>query len=221
MIPLLLISNNDNKVNKFVDDFIQKNKYLAHLIFKLYPSKSEFIIDQVKTLRKSVGQNVGAKRLFILFDFNKASIEAQNALLKTLEEYTGYNQFILVSSNQDAIVETIRSRAKTILLDQDKLDLSVKKEVVDLFNKLLKENSYSFLADQFIIGLSREEAIDFLDQIVLYLRSQLTRKESVLAAKIIKKAFEIKPLLQNNNLHVQLGIDNFLIFTHKIYHHSP
>ncbi len=79
-------------------------------------SKKSISIDQIRALRKqlTLQSQRGETRVILIEDISKLSSEAQNALLKTLEEL-GKNIFILItaSSPQDAL-KTIRSRSQII-----------------------------------------------------------------------------------------------------------
>jgi len=57
----------------------------------------------------------GACKLAIVDQAERMTAEAQNALLKTLEEPRGQATLVLVSSNLDALLPTIRSRCQRLL----------------------------------------------------------------------------------------------------------
>ena len=54
------------------------------------------------------------KKVYILFDFDNATVQAQNKLLKTLEEPNKSTIFVLTASNLNNVLPTIRSRCKII-----------------------------------------------------------------------------------------------------------
>jgi hypothetical protein len=56
----------------------------------------------------------GDYKIFIIDDADKMTIQAQNALLKTLEEPSAYGIIILVTRNDQALLDTIRSRCLEI-----------------------------------------------------------------------------------------------------------
>ena len=56
----------------------------------------------------------GARRLFVIADADAMAEESQNALLKTLEEPAPYAHLILITSEPDALLETVRSRCRAI-----------------------------------------------------------------------------------------------------------
>jgi DNA polymerase-3 subunit delta' len=73
-------------------------------------------IDQIRKLQKQVGYKPfeGRKKITIINDAEKLNLEAANALLKTLEEPPLDTVFILVTSNPNALLQTIISRCQSI-----------------------------------------------------------------------------------------------------------
>ncbi len=82
---------------------------------KFDPTKN-ITIDQVRELQLELTKApFMAKKRFVLFLYaDNLTVEAQNALLKTLEEPPGNTIFILISSNIGKILPTIRSRCRLI-----------------------------------------------------------------------------------------------------------
>lgn len=78
---------------------------------------SQISIAQVRRLRSDLAlQGVrGRRKIAILEPAEKLTADAQNALLKTLEEPPVGCVLILVTSNADALLPTIRSRCQRIL----------------------------------------------------------------------------------------------------------
>lgn len=59
---------------------------------------------------------VGPYRVFIVDEAEKMNVEAQNALLKTLEEPPSYAVILLLTNNAEALLPTIRSRSVTLAM---------------------------------------------------------------------------------------------------------
>ncbi|MCR4435009.1 MAG: DNA polymerase III subunit delta' C-terminal domain-containing protein [Clostridiales bacterium] len=51
------------------------------------------------------------RKVYLILDAEKMTVQAQNGLLKTLEEPPPYATLILTTSNADALLETVKSRA--------------------------------------------------------------------------------------------------------------
>ena len=78
---------------------------------------SQISIAQIRRLRSDLAlQGVrGRRKVAILEPAEKLTADAQNALLKTLEEPPAGCVLILVSNNADALLPTIRSRCQRVL----------------------------------------------------------------------------------------------------------
>lgn len=72
------------------------------------------------------------KKVYLIPEAGKMTVQAQNCLLKTLEEPPEYGVIILVTSNYDALLETIRSRSVRYDLKRNTFD-EVKGFLTDKF----------------------------------------------------------------------------------------
>lgn len=76
----------------------------------------------VDEIRKQVNNDVGIKpyssehKIYIIDEAEKMNVQAQNALLKTLEEPPAYTVIMLLTTNLEALLQTIRSRCVTLTL---------------------------------------------------------------------------------------------------------
>ena len=73
-------------------------------------------IDDVRQIIKEVSIKAASTRAVIINEADKLGHEAQNALLKTLEELPPRTFFILTSSSPNSLLATIRSRAQTVVV---------------------------------------------------------------------------------------------------------
>ncbi len=65
-------------------------------------------------------------KIYIVDDAEKMTPQAQNALLKTIEEPPEYAVFVLLADNPQRLLETVRSRCETVSLNPGKTELSEK-----------------------------------------------------------------------------------------------
>ncbi len=91
----------------------------AHPDITLYGSAGESLtVDMVREMRREavVLPNEAAYRVMILCDAQTMTLQAQNALLKILEEPPKHLLFILICENRTQLLETIRSRCTCVSL---------------------------------------------------------------------------------------------------------
>ncbi len=98
------------------------------------PETSEFRIDPIRTLKSEtyIVPNEAAAKVYILFQAHLLTPQAQNALLKILEEPPAYICFILECTSKSVLLPTVLSRSSVFSLGQ--LD-----ESEDIKNKKLEQ----------------------------------------------------------------------------------
>lgn len=79
---------------------------------ELEPEEASIKIDIVRNMLShiSIKPMYSERKVYLIPDADRMTIQAQNALLKTLEEPPDYAVLILTTSNFDALIETIHSR---------------------------------------------------------------------------------------------------------------
>ncbi len=80
------------------------------------PSGAWTKIDQIRELQKRIIYRPleGVRKVYILTEAERMNLEAANCLLKTLEEPPANSVLILLTTNLDALLPTIRSRCQII-----------------------------------------------------------------------------------------------------------
>lgn len=82
----------------------------------IQPEERKIKIDQIREMQKKIAEKpiISNKKVYIIDDADTMTIEAQNCLLKTLEEPPEYITIILICSNEDNLLVTIKSRCTRI-----------------------------------------------------------------------------------------------------------
>ncbi|MGL5315506.1 MAG: ATP-binding protein [Peptostreptococcaceae bacterium] len=81
----------------------------------IYPDGNSIKIAQIRKLQTDIIIKPHKKyKIYIINQAEKMTVEAQNALLKTLEEPPEYAIMILITSNKEALLDTIKSRCEII-----------------------------------------------------------------------------------------------------------
>ena len=102
-------------------------------------------IDLVRSITDKIIEKpiVSNRKVYIINDFEKMTKEAQNCLLKTLEEPPEFVTIILISSNENLILNTIKSRCMALkfknIKDEELLNYCINNLGFDnVSNNLLK-----------------------------------------------------------------------------------
>lgn len=107
--------------------------------------KRSILVDQIRTMRADayIRPNEADRKVFIIEDAQTMKDEAQNALLKVLEDGPSYAAFLLLTEHPQQLLSTIRSRCETLSLVPEaggkKVDLSdeLRQTARELAQKLL------------------------------------------------------------------------------------
>ncbi|AOR22365.1 DNA polymerase III subunit delta' [Clostridium taeniosporum] len=120
---------------------LEGNKEFVDII-NYSPLSSSFGVDDIRNIIEEVAKKPfqGDKKVLILHKCEKMTIQAQNALLKTIEEPPKGVYLILLSESLELILDTIKSRCQTYKLtplSKDEIDkyISYKYCDIDLENR--------------------------------------------------------------------------------------
>lgn len=97
------------------------------------------VIKQIRDLIDDIGiRPLQGRKVYIIEDADRMTVQAQNCLLKTLEEPPTYAKIILTTANYDALLLTIRSRIVRINLKPSSINdikLIAQKKGIDIAGK--------------------------------------------------------------------------------------
>lgn len=96
--------------------------------FEINKENTESIkIDEIRDMQDRIIEKpiTSSKKVYVINNAEKMTIEAQNCLLKTLEEPPEFITIILVSNNENTILATIKSRCtKVAFTEEDKKEIT-------------------------------------------------------------------------------------------------
>jgi len=171
----------------------------------IQPKKDTISIDQIREelIRfLSLTPFLGDKKVAIIEKAELMNKEAQNALLKTLEEPKGNSVLILISSKPELLLPTILSRCQKISFSKRKNNEEFSKEnseKEELIEKILKNDIYHRLK---LLEKVKDED-EFLKILVKIFRKKLLKENEKEKAKRVLK------------LILNLEMTNYLTKTNK------
>ena len=158
--------------------------------FVIGENKEAIKIEQIREITSKILEPpiLAQKKVYIINHCDKMTIEAQNCLLKTLEEPPQFAIIVLITANENALLNTIKSRCMTIKFKpiakdelkkyaMDKLGMTQMTEnLLESFNGSIgkaiaqKENQERFLKiEQIIHDLEKQDMLSMMKQAqVLY-----------------------------------------------------
>ena len=214
MTPIIVVSSNQEKVKKYIEDYAKKNNIPASFIFEIKPQGKEISIEQIREIKKDVIYSNMKSQLFILFDFDKASYEAQNAFLKTLEEHAENIHFLLVAKIHYNLTSTVISRSKVVVLDD-----AVKVNLDSVFTKKLTEfvekPNLKILSDRNFQAKEYDSNSYLFDKFIDYFRLRIVKDKK--AAAVLRETLNLRMLVENNNVDPQNAVDYLLIRIAQTY----
>lgn len=187
------------------------NKYLSGIDLKLdhqdvlfFDNESKLGVEQVKKIREyiSIRPYSSNKKGVVVQNSGKLTIDAQNALLKTLEELPGYAFFILGAERLGDLIETVQSRCQII-----NLEAGGKRQEARFFQDIEKLAGLS-IQERFEYVEKLEDKEQFLKELVFYFQVKIKENfEYYDYVKIILKAIEWK----NQNVNIRAILEYLMM----------
>ena len=170
------------------------------------PDGNSLKIEQIRQLQRKIQEKpiISSKKIYIIDNADKMTIEAQNCLLKTLEEPPEFAILILIGSNESSFLDTIKSRC--IILHFEQIE---NKDLKEFLNKNfeIQVNDDVLKIFQGSIG----KAVELKDKIEEYAQignmlKQLNAKDMLSIVTMAKPIYEAKediyPILEYINVEL-------------------
>ena len=152
--------------------------------FKLIePNDGKIKIEQIREMQRKIAEKpiISSQKVYIIDNADTMTVEAQNCLLKTLEEPPEYITIILICSNENTMLSTIKSRCARMYFEpisDERLKTYIKntygdEEIEDNFLKLaqgsigkalkIKENMKIYESiKNMLINLKKQDVIEIV-----------------------------------------------------------
>jgi len=193
---------------------------LDELGMKSHENNPDLLIVKPQEKKKSIGigQSRAASKFLNERPFqhkdkvvivNRAELlttQAQNALLKTLEEPPAYATIILSAKTEESLLETVVSRCKKVRVGDKVAEKSDKPTSGNVLGMSIGER-LSWAADY--SKEDRETVIETLEEWLAQLREDL----DTTAVKNIETIVEIRNDLEHTNVSLKLALENLVLKT--------
>lgn len=204
-------SQRDKEVSKILDKHnltIKKLSSDIHIV-DIPEEKKSIGIDQIRTAISFLGKKPfeNPHKAVVIYHSETLTLEAQNALLKTLEEPPEYALMILAAKTEYAMLPTILSRCIKVQVRSEEQELS-KEPVVELL-QLSKGKLLEWAAEK--SKAEKSELVELLETWLEELHYELRKKESGISLEHAKNAIQliqvVKDDLEKTNINTKLALE--------------
>lgn len=165
-------------------------------------------IEHIKQITNFVSFGYSHKIAVIIYDIDKATLAAQNAFLKPLEEPQKNIIYILTATGVDNVIPTILSRVDVITLPHS----ANQNDLIDEIGKFFDATTGGKLAIVSKIK-AREQAVSFLEASILYSKEKMAENSAWL--QIVEAAEKARRSITANG-NVTIHLTHFVVNTNNI-----
>ncbi len=176
MHTYLLIGTNREERDKQIADILKKYS-ISHFDQTIISQEQSIGIEKIRQIQKTLSVSTAASqnRAIIIYNFETATLDAQNALLKTLEEPPRNTFLILSGTSEEKIIPTILSRAFIIrsAKTSDAVNTSPENQTLEILRVLKEDSASARIIHAQIIGKDKESIKTFLKDSIFGLRHMM------------------------------------------------
>ena len=141
------------------------------------PDGNSLKIEQIREFQNKIAEKpiISNKKVYIINDSDKMTGEAQNCLLKTLEEPPEYVTIILIGSNENAFLSTIKSRCMILHFDKipnDKINQFLEENYSVKINSKIMLNACQGSIGKAIQLQNKQEDYEKIEQVIYQLENK-------------------------------------------------
>ena len=112
--------------------------------YQIEPENKTIKIEQIRKMQEKISEKpiTSSRKVYLIIDSDTMTKEAQNCLLKTLEEPPEFVTIILITSNESKLLNTIKSRCMKIYferIEEDKIQKYLENNMqIEISKELIK-----------------------------------------------------------------------------------
>lgn len=177
-------------------------------------------IEEIKLMQKKVFlKPIKSKtKAVVLDDAELLTTEAQNALLKILEEPPDNTLIVLATNSKDNLLPTIISRCFLIDLGHDQLIISEKEreELQEFLNEFPKWGIGERLKKAEVLAKDKEQALVWIEQLIIVAREKMLKEahdalDTFDTLDTLRKFQSLHTLLKTTNVNLRFAIEHTLL----------
>lgn len=216
---ILVISKDKNQIQEFLGKIISENKIDRFDITTL-EQEGTIGIEDVRILQRSISFKPikSSKKIVLIKNSENITIEAQNALLKTLEEPPPNTIVILASKTKETLLPTVLSRCKIVTLISESPKTEVNNNLLEELQGLAASEIGQRLVFAQNLSKDKNDALLWLEDMIRVAREQLILLVSKDDSRSISQYLNILislnhtyTILSTTNTNPRLTLENLLL----------
>lgn len=220
MQSFIITSKNKKKAQEHALSFCRKNG-IDVLDIQINDFEKTVGIDDIRNIQKKLYLRPlkSKSKTIIIQSFAGLTVEAQNALLKVLEEPPNNTIIILISDSLEVFLPTVLSRCYVLAVKESKLETESLNtdQPFDFLNSFSNCGIGEKLKKASDLAKNKEEAILWLEKAILAQRGilikNLNQTKSAITSNlnILKSLQKTHTLLKNTNVSERLALENLFL----------
>ena len=211
MQSLIIVGNNAQELKNKALEIAKENK-ISKFDVEIITTEKAVGIGDIRNLQKNLFLKPleGDKKAVILESFYGATIEAQNAFLKVLEEPPLSTIILILATSLDFFLPTVLSRWKIINLEKTKK--LTKEEIsqnLEILNSLEKNHISNALVIAQNYSKDKETALDFLESLIISVHQNLGNDKKL--GRVLKKLQKTHTIIKTTNVNVRFALENLFL----------
>jgi len=211
----LIIAKNKNEASSYTADLL-KEKGVNSLDINLQIYEKTMGIADVRNIQKAILLKPfrGKTKAVIIDTYESITLEAQNALLKILEEPPANTIIVIMTAKRELILPTIISRCKIIVLKEkeNKLTEADSTELKNALNILLNGQTGTKLKIAQDIAKDKENVALWLEKMLVFIIKEIIKdNQNSKYLNILKKLQKTYKTIGNTNVNQRTALENFFL----------
>ena len=141
------------------------------------PDGNSLKIEQIREFQSKVTEKpiISSRKVYIINDSDKMTSEAQNCLLKTLEEPPEFVTIILIGSNENAFLSTIKSRCMILhfnKISNDEIKVFLEENYQTKINSKVMLDAFQGSIGKALQLQDKQEEYERIEQIIYSLENK-------------------------------------------------
>jgi len=215
MHSFLIITKNKNEATSYASDLLKKRE-VDPLDISLQTYEKAMGIEDVRKIQKAILLKPfrGKTKAVIIDAYENITLEAQNALLKILEEPPANTIIVIITTKRELILPTIISRCKVIVLQEKEIELTEIDllELRDALNILLNGKIGSKLKIAQDVAKDKENTALWLEKMAVFVRNKLTHdNNNIKYLNFLKELQKTYKTIESTNVNQRTALENLFL----------